>query len=120
MDERIDGMVAQLDELEAEDRPNQALDPSVVQDALAKMETQWGKELGKLKQELHQAIFAHNHNADLMKHQKQALDGIRAELDAPKTNRNDAERLKLAKGMLAKAESVLKGQPKQRKLEPLF
>lgn len=116
MDGRLDGLVQKLDELE--DGPKQVVEMQTVAQALAKLEQQWGKELGKLKQELHQTIFAHNHNADLMKHQKDALDTIRNELEAQKSPASD--RVKLAKAQLAKADTMLKGQQKQRNLDPLF
>jgi hypothetical protein len=117
MDTRLDALNRQLDEVEAE--PRQAVEQSTVTASLAKLEQQWGKELGKLKQELHQTIFAHNHNADLMKHQKDALDQIRTEIESQKAS-PASERVKLAKDKLAKADALLKGQQKQRKLEPLF
>merc|ERR1719287_196695 len=110
MDSSIDALVRQLDEIE--EAPEQDVEPQTVAQALAKLEQQWGKELGKLKQELHQTIYAHNHNADLMKHQKDALDSIRNELDTQKSTSNDTERVKLAKAQLAKADAMLKGQQK--------
>mmetsp|Transcript_68408 Transcript_68408/g.118883 ORF Transcript_68408/g.118883 Transcript_68408/m.118883 type:complete len:403 (+) Transcript_68408:23-1231(+) len=116
MDGRLDNLISQLDELEGPQK--QALEQHVVAQALAKVEQQWGKELGKLKQELHQTIFAHNHNADLMKHQKDALDGLRTEIQASKTA--PADRVKAAKAQLQKCETLLKGQQKTRRLEPLF
>merc|ERR1719389_806897 len=101
MDVRIDALIKQLDEID--EAPEQAVEPQTVAQALAKLEQQWGKELGKLKQELHQTIYAHNHNADLMKHQKDALDNIRNDLEKSKGSSNDTERLKLAKQLLSKA-----------------
>jgi hypothetical protein len=118
MDARIDELIRQLDEIEQ--APEQAVEPQTVAQALAKLEQQWGKELGKLKQELHQTIYAHNHNADLMKHQKDALDSIRGEIESNKSTISDGERIKQAKTALSKADAMLKGQQKQRKLEPLF
>jgi len=117
MDTRIDAIIKQLDEVE--EGPEQAVEPGYVAQALAKLEQQWGKELGKLKQELHQTIYAHNHNADLMKHQKDALDNIRQDIETQKTT-NDSDRLKKAQSMCQKADTMLKGQQKQKKLEPLF
>jgi hypothetical protein len=117
MDERLDAITATLDEMEQ--TPKQAVEQHQVAQSLAKLEQQWGKELGKLKQELHQTIFAHNHNADLMKHQKDALDQIRQEIDSQKVSPGN-DRIKVAKDKLAKADAMLKNQQKQRKLEPLF
>mmetsp|Transcript_72628 Transcript_72628/g.135679 ORF Transcript_72628/g.135679 Transcript_72628/m.135679 type:complete len:234 (+) Transcript_72628:81-782(+) len=115
-DARLDKLLEQLDQAEAQPKPS-VIEQATVAQALAKVEQQWGKELGKLKQELHQAIYAHNHNADLMKHQKDALDKIRVELDAQQPP--NGERQKNAKAHLAKAETLLKNLQKQRKLEPL-
>merc|ERR1719230_1707999 len=93
-----------------------------VAQALAKLEQQWGKELGKLKQELHQTIFAHNHNADLMKHQKDALDEIRQEINAQKASlgTEGASRVKAAKAVLGKVEAYSNSQKKQKQIEPLM
>lgn len=121
MDTRVDEIVKQLDEIE--DNPAQAVEPQTVAQALAKLEQQWGKELGKLKQELHQTIYAHNHNADLMKHQKDVLDSLRTELDGSQQSlAGDSERVKLAKLNITKAEALNKRYPnsEKAKLEPLF
>lgn len=120
MDGRLDVLLRSLDELETSNtaQPRQAVEQHTVAQALAKVEQQWGKELGKLKQELHQTIFAHNHNADLMKHQKDALDQIRRELESQRPP--NAERLRMARAQLAKVDALLEGQSKQRRLEPLF
>lgn len=124
MDTRVDEIVKQLDDIE--ENPAQAVEPQTVAQALAKLEQQWGKELGKLKQELHQTIYAHNHNADLMKHQKDALDSLRTELDGSQQSLGgDSERVKLAKLHITKAEALSRGQQKRGasekdKLKPLF
>jgi hypothetical protein len=88
--------------------------------ALAKVEQAWGKELGKLKQELHQTIYAHNHNADLMKQQKEQLEQIHEEIAAISAPL-PPERLKMAKAQLARFDNYGKGQQKQQqKIVPLF
>lgn len=46
------------------------LDAAQVGQLLARIEQQWGQEIRTLKEELHQTILAHNHNADLIKHHK--------------------------------------------------
>merc|ERR1719247_2614138 len=119
MDSRFDAIIEQLDKMEQNSPEQGAVEPQTVAAALAKLEQQWGKELGKLKQELHQTIYAHNHNADLLKHQKDALDNLRQDIDTQKTT-NDSDRLKKAQSMCQKADTMLKGQQKQKKLEPLF
>lgn len=111
MDEKLDAMLAQV---EATEPPKFEVEPTQVTGLLQKIEAQWGKELGTLKQELHQTILAHNHNADLMKAHKDALDAIRAQLDALAPLR--AEQINT---QLAKVDSVL-GQQNKRKLDPLY
>ncbi|CAE7390470.1 unnamed protein product [Symbiodinium sp. CCMP2456] len=116
MDSRLDGLVKQLDDMQVQ--PNQeALEQAAVVQALAKVEQQWGKELGKLKGELHQTIFAHNHNADLMKYQKETLDKIRQEIDSRSTSNPD--KIRAAKAQVAKIETMSKGAQRQ-KLDPLL
>jgi uncharacterized protein YukE len=46
--------------------------------SIAKLEEVWEGEVGTLKHELWQTIQAHNHNADLMKTHKDAIDHIQA------------------------------------------
>jgi len=116
MDSRLDGLVKQLDDMQVQ--PNQeALEQAAVVQALAKVEQQWGKELGKLKGELHQTIFAHNHNADLMKYQKETLDKIRQEIDS--RNNSNPDKIRAAKAQVAKIETMSKGAQRQ-KLDPLL
>lgn len=116
MDANLDMLNKQLDDME--ESPTEALEQHTAIKALAKVEQQWGKELGKLKLELHQTIYAHNHNADLLKQQKEALDQIRSEIEGQKQTAS-ADRIKLAKSQLVKMETLQKVS-KGRKLEPLF
>merc|ERR1740123_1754299 len=44
--------------------------------SIAKLEEVWEGEVGTLKHELWQTIQAHNHNADLLKHHKDAIDAV--------------------------------------------
>lgn len=57
------------------------VDKRTLTEFVQKVETRWLSEMNILKQELHQTILAHNHNADLMKHLKDAMDHIRMQLD---------------------------------------
>jgi len=57
------------------------VDKKTLTEFVQKIETRWMSEMNILKQELHQTIMAHNHNADLMKHLKDAMDHIRIQLD---------------------------------------
>merc|ERR1719281_1107352 len=49
-----------------------------LQKSIQKLEEVWEGEVGSLKHELWQTIQAHNHNADLLKHHKSAIDQIQA------------------------------------------
>merc|ERR1719343_561058 len=52
--------------------------------SIAKLEEVWESEVSTLKHELWQTIQAHNHNADLLKHHKDALDQVQSTLgEAP-------------------------------------
>merc|ERR1719166_65420 len=44
--------------------------------SIQKLEEVWEGEVGTLKHELWQTIQAHNHNADLLKHHKDAIDQV--------------------------------------------
>lgn len=47
-----------------------------LQSSIAKLEEVWEGEVSTLKHELWQTIQAHNHNADLLKHHKDAIDQV--------------------------------------------
>eukprot|EP00435_Cladocopium_sp_Y103_P015511 s2460_g3.t2 len=51
-----------------------------LQASITKLEEVWEGEVGTLKQELWQTIQAHNHNADLLKHQKDAIDQVQSRM----------------------------------------
>merc|ERR1711915_508692 len=77
MDERLDQMIAQLENADAQEPPEPQMDSTeAIATILARVEQQWGQEIRTLKQELHQTILAHNHNADLLKHHKETLDAL--------------------------------------------
>jgi len=54
-----------------------------LQKSIAKLEEVWDSEAGALKHELWQTIQAHNHNADLLKHHKDAIDQVQNSMGAP-------------------------------------
>ncbi|CAJ1343906.1 unnamed protein product [Effrenium voratum] len=110
MDLRLDTLNKQLDEVPQASK--ESLEQAAVVAALAKVEQQWGKELGKLKGELQQTIFAHNHNADLMKHQKETLDRIRQEIDS--RSAPHPEKVKAAQAQVATLEHVAEGMQKKK------
>jgi len=51
-----------------------------LQKSIAKLEEVWEGEVGTLKHELWQTIQAHNHNADLLKHHKDAIDQVQSNM----------------------------------------
>mmetsp|Transcript_9163 Transcript_9163/g.16717 ORF Transcript_9163/g.16717 Transcript_9163/m.16717 type:complete len:286 (-) Transcript_9163:148-1005(-) len=53
---------------------------SDLQNSIAKLEEVWEGEVGTLKHELWHTIQAHNHNADLLKHHKDAIDQVQARM----------------------------------------
>merc|ERR1719383_885821 len=115
MDGRLDQMLAQLDGVEP---PAEApLDVDHVDQLLSKIEQQWGQEIRTLKQELHQTILAHNHNADLIKHHKDTIDSLRER--CVKLAGNSVKTSEIQQ-QLQRLDTRLKQQHKQRKLEPLF
>ena len=104
-------------------RPNSAgsPDPSVTVDRaflsqkIKQLEQKWGSEVKALKQDLHRTILAHNHNSDLMRHHRDALDEARRKLDAqpaPKAEQVDLQ--------IEKVDRMLRaGAAKQRALDAL-
>merc|ERR1719262_95485 len=92
LDKRLDGLNEQLDALEAPSARSTEppLDSDTIRQCLLKIEQQWGQGLRALRQELHQTILAHNHNADLMKHHKDTLDQLKVSSEQDMGNaRND-------------------------------
>jgi hypothetical protein len=122
MDSKLDLIVADLDSVDQEGDSGEptaanSVENTAVLQALAKVEAHWGKELGKLKQELHQTIFAHNHNADLMKHQKEALDQIKAKMAESNATPSSPQ---LQQQLQGKIDQLVDSQSKAKRLEPLF
>mmetsp|Transcript_2381 Transcript_2381/g.4149 ORF Transcript_2381/g.4149 Transcript_2381/m.4149 type:complete len:279 (+) Transcript_2381:2-838(+) len=117
MDQRLDMLNQRLEDVQMPQ--SEMLEDAHVIQSLAKVEQQWGKELGKLKTELHQMIFAHNHNADLMKHQKDTLDKIRHD-SLSRSPGSGATQISNARSMLASADARIKAiQANFQKMDPL-
>jgi len=116
MDQRLDVLLGQL---EGADAPaaEAALGAEAVNALLQKVEQQWGQEIRTLKQELHQTILAHNHNADLIKHHGDTIDSLREKCS--KLN-SGCPRSAEIQQQLQRLDARLKQQQKQRKMEPLF
>mmetsp|Transcript_64310 Transcript_64310/g.104015 ORF Transcript_64310/g.104015 Transcript_64310/m.104015 type:complete len:318 (-) Transcript_64310:102-1055(-) len=95
--------------------PSQTVDRAFLSQKISQLEQKWGSEVKALKQDLHRTILAHNHNSDLMRHHRDALDEARRKLDAqtqPKAEQVDAQ--------IEKVDRMLRaGQAKQRALDAL-
>merc|ERR1719293_457464 len=116
MDGRLDQMLAQLDGVEP---PAEApLDAEHVGQLLSKIEQQWGQEIRTLKEELHQTILAHNHNADLIKHHKDTIDALRER--CTRIQGGGARGGDQIQQQLSRLDALTKQQQTQRKMDPLF
>ncbi|CAJ1355088.1 unnamed protein product [Effrenium voratum] len=95
--------------------PSVTVDRAFLSQKIKQLEQKWGSEVKALKQDLHRTILAHNHNSDLMRHHRDALEKARRELDAqpaPKAEQVDAQ--------IEKVDRMLRaGQAKQRALDAL-
>jgi len=121
MDQRLDQFIEQLDSTASPGEHHQSaegpLEVEVVGQILSKLEQQWGQEIRALKQEIHQTILAHNHNADLIKHHKGTIDALRDRCS--KRQAGNARTLEIQRQLL-RLNAGLQQQQKQRALEPLF
>merc|ERR1719361_2713881 len=116
MDARLDQLIGSLDGIEQPEPVEAPLDAEAVGQLLSKIEQQWGQEIRTLKQELHQTILAHNHNADLITRQKDMIDALRDKCD--KLQGNNVKTTEI-QAQFSRLDARLK-QQKQPKLEPLF
>lgn len=116
MDGSLDALLAQLDGLEPRTEP--PLDADHIGQLLSKIEQQWGQEIRTLKEELHQTILAHNHNADLIKHHKDTIDALRERCTRLQggSARSGAE----IQAQLSRLDQLTRQQQTQRKMDPLF
>merc|ERR1719191_1365031 len=85
-----------------------------LQKSIQKLEEVWEGEVGSLKHELWQTIQAHNHNADLLKHHKTAIDQIsgRASESIPNPELDLAH-----KELIALDQKMSKEQAKEQQLD---
>lgn len=118
MDQRLDQLLEQIDRIEPQEPAEAPLDAEAVGDVLSKIEQQWGREVRTLKQELHQTILAHNHNADLIKHHKDTIDALRER--CVKLQNNNMKTSEIPQQLQRLDVRLKQQQQKQRKLEPLF
>lgn len=88
-----------------------------LQKSIQKLEEVWEGEVGTLKHELWQTIQAHNHNADLLKHHKDAVDQVQARMSESQPN-PEAEQVH---AQLMQAEKILKAeQTKEQQIDQLM
>merc|ERR1719460_1648706 len=103
--------------MEPQESAETALDAEAVGQLLSKIEQQWGQEIRMLKQELHQTILAHNHNADLIKHHKDTIDALRERCTKLQSSKGRSSEFLT---QMQRLDARLKQQQKSRKLEPIF
>jgi len=119
LDYRFDQLLAQLEGLGPPGQSDSQLEDEGVEQILAKVEQQWDQEIRTLKQELHQTILAHNHNADLIKHHKDTIEALREHCSvvaAPAASRQ-AKSAEIMQQM--KLHDGRQKQQKQRELDML-
>lgn len=88
-----------------------------LQKSIQKLEEVWEGEVGTLKHELWQTIQAHNHNADLLKHHKDAIDQVQNRMQESSPN-PEAEQVH---AQLMQAEKILKLEAtKEQQIEQLM
>jgi len=94
---------------------SQPVDRTSLSSALQAQEQRWGAEMKSMKQDLHRTILAHNHNSDLLKDHKNALDEVRGKIESqPRANQISVEQLSKVDRMLPQ------GQAKHRTLDALY
>merc|ERR1719426_62957 len=114
MSKKIKMVIERVGKMEAMHQP---LLKSDLQKSIAKLEEVWEGEVGSLKHELWQTIQAHNHNADLLKHHKTAIDQIsgRASESVPNPELDLAH-----KELIALDQKMSKEQAKEQQLDNLM
>jgi uncharacterized protein YukE len=76
---------------------------SDLQNSIAKLEEVWEGEVGALKHELWQTIQAHNHNADLLKHHKDAIDQVQNSMTDSTSGGPELEQVRVQLAQVDKA-----------------
>jgi len=117
IDGRLDQLLAQLDSIEPRQQ-EPPLDAEHIGQLLSKIEQQWGQEIRTLKEELHQTILAHNHNADLIKHHKDTIDALRER--CTRIQGGGARSGDQIQQQLSRLDALTRQQQTQRKMDPLF
>jgi len=85
--------------------------------SVQKLEDVWEGEVGTLKHELWQTIQAHNHNSDLLKHHKDAIDQVQTRMQ----EHVPSPELESVHGQLMQAESICqREQAKEQHMDQLM
>lgn len=92
---------------------SQTVDQKYLAKTVQQLETKWCQEVKALKQDLHRTILAHNHNSDLMRHHRHALDEAKSKVDAMSQSRADPQNLE-------KVERALRGGQAQARALDAF
>jgi len=88
-----------------------------VQKNISKLEEVWEGEVGTLKHELWQTIQAHNHNADLLKHHKDAIDQIQNKM----TDSSPNPELEQAHAQLMQVDKIMQREAlKEQQMDQLM
>mmetsp|Transcript_65685 Transcript_65685/g.182819 ORF Transcript_65685/g.182819 Transcript_65685/m.182819 type:complete len:260 (-) Transcript_65685:246-1025(-) len=124
----IQKIKAQMDALSAKiklvtERVNR-LEPSCsgllkadLEKSIAKLQDVWEGEVGTLKHELWQTIQAHNHNADLLKHHKDAIDQVQVRMTENAPN----PELEQAHAQLMQVDKIMQRElAKEQQMEQLM
>lgn len=88
---------------------SQTVDRAYLSSKITHLEQKWASEVKALKQDLHRTILAHNHNSDLMRHHRDALDEVRKRLDAqqqPRAEQVDSQISKVDRMLLNHANKT--------------
>merc|ERR1712232_198353 len=85
-----------------------------LQKSIAKLEEVWEGEVSTLKHELWQTIQAPNHNADLLKHHKDAIDAVQNE------NQPNPELEQIHAQLVAVDKVLQREQAKEQQMEQLM
>lgn len=120
MNTRLDQLLAQLDGMDQPKAAEPPMDAEEVNRLLSKVEQQWGQEIRTLKQELHQTILAHNHNADLIKHHKDTIDSLRENVTRLGPSGHSSTRTAEITEKMKLLDARLKQRRKEPNLERIF
>mmetsp|Transcript_135531 Transcript_135531/g.351254 ORF Transcript_135531/g.351254 Transcript_135531/m.351254 type:complete len:289 (+) Transcript_135531:202-1068(+) len=112
INEKIKLVRQKLSRLDGNSEPIRKAD---LQRSIEKLEEVWEGEVSTLKHELWQTIQAHNHNADLMKHHKEAIDQVQSRVN--ETSVVGPEMQQIQEQMLQVDRVMQREQAKQQQID---